>query len=99
MRSAPTAPAARLPNTVSAHAPMDIGERVLKTRSMFKKRDGRPRSSTSSGGDGISAASETRRAIPGGGGSPARSQASATNAEPEAMPPVQKYSGTSHVHT
>ena len=44
-RSAPTAPAARLPNTVSAHAPIDIGERVLKIRSMFRKRTGRPRSS------------------------------------------------------
>src|SRR5205085_300173 len=31
--------------------------------------------------------------------SPARSHASATNAGPEAIPPNQKYSGTSHVQT
>jgi len=34
-RSAPTAAAARLPNAVSAHAPIDIGERGLKMRSML----------------------------------------------------------------
>ena len=31
--------------------------------------------------------------------SPAASHAAATNAVPEATPPTQKYSGTSHVHT
>jgi hypothetical protein len=66
---------------------------------MFRKRAGRPRSLTSSGGQGASAASETRRAIRAERGSPARSQASDTNAEPEAIPPAQKYSGTSQVQT
>jgi len=89
-RSIPTAAAARLPNTVSAHAPVDIGERVLTIRSMLKNRIGRPRSSTSSGGDGISAASATLRDSAAARWSPARSQANATNAEPAAIPPVQK---------
>ena len=51
------------------------------------------------GGEGSSAATATRRAIRAERWSPARSQASATNDEPEAMPPNQKYSGTSHVQT
>ena len=54
---------------------------------------------TSSGGEGASAASETFRASRAERWSPDRSQASATNADPAAMPPNQKYSGTSQVHT
>src|SRR3954470_12471841 len=53
----------------------------------------------SSGGEGISAPSATRRAMRAERWSPARSQASATNDEPAAIPPAQKYSGISHVHT
>src|SRR3954449_3598213 len=53
----------------------------------------------SSGGEGISAPSATRRAMRAERRSPARSQASATNEEPAAIPPAQKYSGISHVHT
>jgi hypothetical protein len=69
---------------------MFIGERGLKTRSMFAKRAGRPRSAISSGGDGRSAASATLRAVCAERWSPARSHASETNDEPAAMPPNQK---------
>ena len=44
----------------------------------------------SSGGEGTSAASATLRATAAESSSPARSQASATNDEPAAMPPNQK---------
>jgi hypothetical protein len=54
---------------------------------------------TRSGGDGTSAPSATRRAIRAERWSPDRSQASATNDDPAAIPPNQKYAGTSHVHT
>ena len=55
-------------------------------------------------GSAAAATAPARRARPGARPraerwSPARSQASATNAEPDAIPPNQKYSGTSHVHT
>src|ERR1700754_3353106 len=53
----------------------------------------------SSGGDGISAAMVTLRAVRADASSPATSHASATNEAPAAMPPNQKYSGTSQVHT
>src|SRR3954462_4354949 len=53
----------------------------------------------SSGGEGSSAPSATRRAMRAERRSPARSQASATNEEPAAIPPAQKYSGISQVHT
>src|SRR3954471_14488112 len=86
-------------NADSAHAPIDIGERVLTIRSMFKKRAGRPRSMISSGAHGTTVPSEIARAILAVRWSPARSHAKATNAEPDAIPPNQKYSGTSHVHT
>src|SRR4051812_30869400 len=38
-------------NAVKVHAPKDIAERGLKTRNMFKKRDGRPRSAISKGAE------------------------------------------------
>ena len=69
---------------------MYIGERGLKIRSMFRKRAGRPRSTISSAGDGTQRAERDRRAIRAERWSPARSQASATNDAPEAMPPNQK---------
>src|SRR4051812_49839728 len=53
----------------------------------------------SSGGDGASAPSATPRGIRAARPSPAMPQASATNEAPAAMPPNQKYSGTSQVHT
>jgi hypothetical protein len=79
-----------LPNSVSAHAPIDIGERGLKIRSMFTNRSGRPRSRIRQHGDGPSAPSATLRATAAERSSPARSQASATNDEPAAIPPNQK---------
>jgi len=66
---------------------------------MFIKRPGRPRSAISSAGEGATAASETFLAIAAERWSPARSQATATNHEPVATPPNQKYSGTSQVQT
>jgi len=70
--------------------PMDIGERGLKIRSMFRNRPGRPRSAMSSGAPGRTAASVTRRATMAESRSPATSQATATNDDPAAMPPNQK---------
>src|SRR3954451_241805 len=53
----------------------------------------------SSGGHGTSAPSATRRATRAERWSPDRAQARATHDEPAAIPPTQKYSGISHVHT
>src|ERR1019366_10821823 len=52
----------------------------------------------SNGGDGSSAPSAILRATRAERSSPARSRASATNDAPAAVPPNQKYSGTSQVH-
>ena len=52
-----------------------------------------------SGGHGTTAPTATSRAQRAERRSPARSHASATNDEPAARPPSQKYSGTSQVHT
>src|SRR5436305_3561112 len=78
---------------------MFIGERGLKIRIMFRNRAGRPRSAISSGGADITVPSATLRASFAEWRSPAASHAAATNDAPEATPPTQKYSGTSHVHT
>jgi hypothetical protein len=69
---------------------MFIGERGLKMRSMLRKRPGRPRSAISNAGAGITTASVTLRATEADHSSPARSAASATNADPDAIPPTQK---------
>jgi hypothetical protein len=90
IRSAPTAAPAAPENALRHHAPIDIGERGLKIRSMFRKRAGRPRSMISSGAHGTTAASVTFRATAAERSSPARSHASATNDEPLATPPNQK---------
>jgi hypothetical protein len=99
MRSAPTAAPAAPENALRHHAPIDIGERTLTTRSMCRKRSGLPRSRISRGAHGTTAATVSLRAIAAERASPARSQPTATNDEPLATPPNQKYSGTSHVHT
>ena len=69
---------------------MFIGERGLKILIMFRNRSGRPRSAISRTGAGATAPSATLRAIAAERWSPAASQASATNAEPDAIPPNQK---------
>jgi hypothetical protein len=79
--------------------PIDIGDRVLKIRNMCRKRSGRPRSRMSSGAPPPTAPVATIRAVRAERSSRAISQASAANAAPVAIPPNQKYSGTSHVHT
>ena len=89
-RSAATARALEPLNATRHHAPMFIGERGLKILIMFRKRAGRPRSATSSGGAVVTTPRATLRAIAADRWSPAASQASATNAEPDAMPPTQK---------
>ena len=86
-------------NAARHQAPRFIGERGLKTRSMLRKRAGRPRSEINSAGAGTTAASATLRATAAERSSPDRSAASATNADPDAIPPSQKYSGISQVHT
>ena len=66
---------------------------------MLKKRSGRPRSRISSGAPGITAPSATLRATAAERWSPATSHASPISDEPPAIPPSQKYSGTSQVQT
>ena len=78
---------------------MFMGERGLKMRSMFRKRAGRPRSAINRTGAGITEPSATLRATDADHSSPAMSAARATNADPDAIPPSQKYRDISHVHT
>src|SRR3712207_9491686 len=82
------------PNTDRHQAPIDIGERGLKIRSMFTNRSGRPRSMIKSGGDGISAAPHTSPGNRAERGTPHRSHPSAPNADPEALPPNPNERGT-----
>ena len=99
VRSAATAVPATVEKPIRHHAPIDIGERGLKIRSMLKKRSGRPRSRISSGAPGITAPSASLRATAADLWSPATSHASPISDEPPAIPPSQKYSGTSQVQT
>ena len=99
-RIANAAAAAAFENATSVQAPTDIGLCSLKTRSMLRKRSGRPRSPINSAGEAtpptaaIHRASRTRRAIP------ARSRAAdAMTAAAPAAPPTKRYEGISHVQT
>ena len=73
------------------HAPMDIGERGLKIRSMLRKRAGRPRSMISSTGDGRDRAERdlARDRAPSARRRRGRRRARRTTS-PAAMPPNQK---------
>jgi hypothetical protein len=99
-RSANVAATPAFENATSVHTPTDIGLWTLKTRSMLRKRSGRPRSEISSGGDATALAAAIHRACRTRSGSPPRRCATAaiTAAAPDA-PPTKKYAGTSQVQT
>ena len=63
---------------------------LAQTQEQGSTSGGAGGSAMSSGGDGMSAASATLRAVSAERWSPERSQASATNDEPAAIPPNQK---------
>ena len=77
-------------NATRHHAPIDIGERVLKIRNMCRKRSGRPRSMISSGPPAPGGADRHEARDPRGALVPTTSQASAANDAPLAIPPNQK---------
>src|SRR5687767_9774930 len=83
------------------HAPTDIGLCSLNTRSMLRKRAGRPRSEIRRSGEmrppvnAIHFASRTSGAM----SSPVNCATAAMMAAAPASPPTKKYAGTSHVHT
>src|SRR5579871_2750237 len=78
-------------NKASVQAPSDIGERHLKTRSMFKNLDGRPRSAISSGGEASAPASPTHKAARMRSGLfSSRWARKAIAADAPAMPPMKK---------
>ncbi len=86
--------------SASVHAPTDIALWILKTRNMFRKRAGRPRSEMRSAGDTIAPAPATHRASRTSVGSaPVSAPTAAITAAMPAAPPAKKYAGTSHVQT
>ena len=78
-------------NAARHHAPIDIGERGLKIRSMLRNRAGPPEVHDQQDGRGHDRRQRRpcARSAPTRS-SPARSHASATNDEPAAIPPTQK---------
>ncbi len=79
---------------------MDIAERHLKTRSMFRKCFGRPRSAISRKGEITAPAKATPRAARTKSiGRPVSKPASAITPLIPAVPPTKKYSPICHVHT
>src|SRR5437660_570127 len=93
------AAAAAPPNSASVHEPTLIGDGGRKTRSMFAKRSGRPRSEIRSRGLTAAPAAAATRALRASRRCPARSAARPRTAEAPARPPTKKYTGTSQVQT
>src|SRR5262245_45990493 len=87
-------------NAARVHAPTDIGERSLKTRSMLRNLDRRPRSAINRGEEATAPNSATHNAARTSEGSLPRTCATkAMLAAPPASPPRKKYSGTCQVQT
>src|ERR1051326_8823132 len=85
---------AKTPNTPTAHAPIDIGSQNLKTRIMFMKRAGTPRSAMRSAPQTATSGRAMKypiRATFLSPGSPKRSAMAAVKYAPPAMPPRKKY--------
>src|SRR5436190_7900623 len=82
-------------NAVSVHEPTDIALCGLKTRSMLRKRSGRPRSAVSRAAESGPPAAAIQRAsrasvvLP-----PVHSATAAITADAPAAPPTKKYVGT-----
>ena len=78
------------PKTVSPQVPTDIGERTLKTRSMWWNRSGRPRSDTRSAGETASAAAPTYNAVLDSFSFPKSFAARLSTDDAPPIPPVKK---------
>jgi hypothetical protein len=78
------------PLAASTHDPTLIGEVTLKSRSMLRKRAGRPRSEMSSAGLTAIPAKAFSHARRARSSLPARPAASASPADAPARPPVKK---------
>ena len=87
------------PETSSIQDPTLIGEVTLKTRNMFRKRSGRPRSETSSAGLTMSATAPTYSERLASVSLPAIRATRLSTDEPPARPPVKKYQGISGCQT
>ena len=81
------------------HEPTLIGDVTLKTRNMFKKRSGRPRSETSSAGLTASPAMLMYSAAFASGRLPVARAARPRIDEAPASPPVKRYHGISGCQT
>ena len=74
----------------STHAPTFNGDVTLKTRSMLKKRAGRPRSAISSGGLAARAASDAAQARRSSARLPETCAAAPSAADAPARPPAKR---------
>src|SRR5579875_1470166 len=83
------------PYTASSQDPTLIGELVLNTRSMFRKREGRPRSLTSATPDSAMAAVALTLALRASCGLPEACANAASTEDAPATPPRNRYPGTS----
>ncbi len=88
--AASAAGAISVPFAARIHEPTLIGEVILKTRSMFRNRSGRPRSEISSAGLTATPASATPQARFASRSFPIVPAAQASGAEAPAMPPTKK---------
>ena len=86
------------PETKRIQLPTLIGDVTLKTRSMLRKRSGRPRSEMSSAGETTSAAAPRKRLVRASRSLPVTRATPCNTDDAPAMPPVKKYRGTSGVH-
>src|SRR5688572_13506437 len=87
------------PDNATTQDPTLIGDVILKTRSMLRKRAGRPRSVISSTGFAMEASIATAQERRASRRWPASSAASAKVDAPPVSPPVKKYHGTCGFHT
>ena len=84
----------------SVQTPIDMAERHLKTRSMLKKRAGRPRSAISNAGEMTAPVNATASAArTKATGWPVIRPASASKPLIPAVPPTKKYRPICHVQT
>src|SRR5690242_12963290 len=91
--------AEKLENAESVHAPMLMGLCGLNTLSMFRNRDGTPRSLISKADESAPPPAAIQRALRASSrSSPTQLAMFAMTAEAPAAPPTKKYNGTSGFH-
>src|SRR5262245_17483581 len=87
-------------NSTRVHTPTDMAERHLNTRSMLRKRAGRPRSAIRRHGEITAPANPTpSAALVKSSDRPVSRPTSASTALMPDAPPVKKYKPICHVHT